>query len=121
MVNTRSQTQTNKTFVHRTRSRVKATGKIKCSVKNELVANQANVFTNQSISAVREPTNEFLTAKTEIDEIQTEKHQKVIEEVTHVNDHDDTLLNGILNQYLTITCHLLWQAVPTENKKQQYK
>lgn len=75
----------------------------------------------KSISAAREPSNEFLTAKTEIDEIQTEAHQKDIEEFKHLNDHNDTLLNGILNQYVIISCHPLWQTISTENKMQQYK
>lgn len=67
--------------------------KIKCSTKNGLVADQPNLFTNSSDSAPHEPTNELLTAK---------PITSKTEEITHLSDNYDTLLNEILNKYLII-------------------
>lgn len=55
---------------------------IKCPVENDLIANQPNVFTNQSTSAAHKLTNQLLTATPEISVIQAKAHQEVIEEIT---------------------------------------
>lgn len=56
-------------------------------MENEFVANQPNVFANQSISPSHEPTNEFLTDKPESPKIQAGTHQVVIEVITHLRIH----------------------------------
>lgn len=64
--------------------------KVKCSVEKEFVANQPNVFANQSISPSHKATNEFLTDEPEIPEIQAETDQVIIEGITHLRIHGDT-------------------------------